>query len=35
MPIQLAVVEGNRAGTALYEGLGFRAVGELRTILFS
>lgn len=33
--VQLAVVEGNVAGIALYEGLGFRPVGRLRTILFT
>jgi RimJ/RimL family protein N-acetyltransferase len=33
--VQLAVVEGNAAGERLYEGLGFEAFGELRTILFA
>jgi ribosomal protein S18 acetylase RimI-like enzyme len=32
--VQLAVVERNAAATGLYEGLGFRRFGELRTILF-
>jgi ribosomal protein S18 acetylase RimI-like enzyme len=32
--VQLAVVEGNVAGQRLYEGLGFKAMGLLRTILF-
>ncbi len=33
--VQLAVVEGNAPGIALYENLGFRSVGRLRTILFT
>jgi RimJ/RimL family protein N-acetyltransferase len=33
--VQLAVVEGNRAGEALYHSLGFRAFERLRTILFT
>jgi len=33
--VQLAVVEGNAPGIALYEKLGFRPVGRLRTILFT
>ncbi len=33
--IQLAVVEGNDAGRGLYEGLGFKPIGKLRTILFT
>jgi RimJ/RimL family protein N-acetyltransferase len=33
--VQLAVVDGNRAGEALYEGLGFRPFAKLRTILFA
>ena len=33
--VQLAVVDGNRPGEALYEGLGFRPFAKLRTILFS
>ncbi len=33
--VQLAVVEGNTAGRRLYEGLGFEAFSELRTILFT
>lgn len=33
--VQLAVVEGNAAAQRLYSGLGFRACGSLRTILFS
>jgi hypothetical protein len=33
--VQLAVVEGNVPGIALYERLGFRPVGRLRTILFT
>jgi RimJ/RimL family protein N-acetyltransferase len=33
--VQLAVVEGNVAGQRLYEGLGFKPFGRLRTILFS
>ncbi len=33
--VQLAVVEGNSAAEALYEGLGFRSFGRLRTLLFS
>ena len=33
--VQLAVVDGNRPGEALYEGLGFRSFAKLRTILFS
>jgi RimJ/RimL family protein N-acetyltransferase len=33
--VQLAVVDGNRAGEGLYDGLGFRPFGKLRTILFS
>jgi predicted GNAT family acetyltransferase len=32
--VQLAVVDGNRPAIGLYEGLGFRPFGELRTILF-
>ena len=32
--VQLAVVEGNDRATSLYEGLGFEAFAELRTILF-
>lgn len=32
--VQLAVVEGNEAAERLYEALGFKAVGLLRTILF-
>ena len=32
--LQLAVVDGNTAGMALYEGLGFSIFDELRTILF-
>jgi ribosomal protein S18 acetylase RimI-like enzyme len=33
--VQLAVVDGNQAGQALYERLGFEPFGKLRTILFS
>ncbi len=33
--VQLAVVEGNVAGEALYSSLGFRAFERLRTILFT
>lgn len=33
--IQLAVIDGNDAGRGLYEGLGFKPIGKLRTILFS
>jgi predicted GNAT family acetyltransferase len=33
--VQLAVVEGNVAGVRLYERLGFKPFGRLRTILFS
>ena len=33
--VQLAVVEGNVAGVRLYERLGFKPVGKLRTVLFS
>jgi RimJ/RimL family protein N-acetyltransferase len=33
--VQLAVVDGNRPGEALYDGLGFRPFAKLRTILFS
>jgi RimJ/RimL family protein N-acetyltransferase len=33
--VQLAVVEGNVPGVRLYERLGFRPFGRLRTILFS
>ncbi|MGI9592381.1 MAG: GNAT family N-acetyltransferase [Myxococcota bacterium] len=33
--VQLAVVEGNAPGIALYEKLGFKATGRLRTILFT
>ena len=32
--VQLAVVDGNEAGFSVYEGLGFSAFDELRTILF-
>jgi RimJ/RimL family protein N-acetyltransferase len=32
--VQLAVVEGNEGAQALYEGLGFKPFGRLRTILF-
>jgi predicted GNAT family acetyltransferase len=32
--VQLAVVEGNEGAKALYEGLGFKPFGRLRTILF-
>ncbi|MHC5021785.1 MAG: GNAT family N-acetyltransferase [Planctomycetota bacterium] len=33
--VQLAVVDGNRAAERLYESLGFKPVGKLRTILFT
>jgi predicted GNAT family acetyltransferase len=33
--VQLAVVDGNDAGTRLYESLGFKPFAKLRTILFS
>jgi len=33
--VQLAVVDGNEAGRRLYEGLGFKSFGKLRTILFT
>jgi predicted GNAT family acetyltransferase len=33
--VQLAVVDGNEAGRRLYEGLGFKPFGKLRTILFA
>jgi ribosomal protein S18 acetylase RimI-like enzyme len=33
--VQLAVVDGNTAGVRLYESLGFKPVGRLRTVLFS
>jgi ribosomal protein S18 acetylase RimI-like enzyme len=33
--VQLAVVDGNTAGMRLYERLGFKPVGKLRTVLFS
>jgi predicted GNAT family acetyltransferase len=33
--IQLAVVDGNEAARRLYEGLGFKPFGKLRTILFT
>jgi ribosomal protein S18 acetylase RimI-like enzyme len=33
--VQLAVVEGNHAARALYEGLGFEPFSRLRTILFT
>ena len=33
--VQLAVIDGNEAGRALYEGLGFKPFGKLRTILFT
>jgi RimJ/RimL family protein N-acetyltransferase len=33
--VQLAVVDGNRGAERLYEGLGFKSVGKLRTILFT
>jgi predicted GNAT family acetyltransferase len=33
--VQLAVVDGNRAGRSLYEGLGFQPFAKLRTILFA
>ena len=33
--VQLAVVEGNAPGIAVYEKLGFRPVDRLRTILFT
>ena len=33
--VQLAVIDGNEAGRALYEGLGFTPFGKLRTILFT
>jgi len=33
--VQLAVIEGNAAAHGLYERLGFKAAGKLRTILFA
>jgi len=33
--VQLAVIEGNEAGVALYRGLGFRSFARLRTVLFA
>jgi RimJ/RimL family protein N-acetyltransferase len=33
--VQLAVVDGNEAAHRLYEGLGFKPFGKLRTILFT
>ncbi len=33
--VQLAVVDGNDAAQSLYEGLGFKPFGRLRTILFT
>jgi ribosomal protein S18 acetylase RimI-like enzyme len=33
--VQLAVVDGNQAARRLYEGLGFKPFGKLRTILFA
>ena len=33
--VQLSVVDGNEAGRSLYESLGFKPFGKLRTILFS
>ncbi|MBW2665398.1 MAG: GNAT family N-acetyltransferase [Deltaproteobacteria bacterium] len=33
--VQLAVVDGNTAGVRLYERLGFKPIGKLRTVLFS
>jgi RimJ/RimL family protein N-acetyltransferase len=33
--VQLAVVDGNEAARRLYEGLGFKPFGKLRTILFA
>jgi predicted GNAT family acetyltransferase len=33
--VQLAVVEGNAPGIRLYESLGFKPFGRLRTILFT
>ncbi len=33
--IQLAVIDGNDAARGLYEGLGFKPIGKLRTILFT
>jgi RimJ/RimL family protein N-acetyltransferase len=33
--VQLAVVDGNEAARRLYEGLGFKPFGKLRTILFT
>ncbi len=33
--VQLAVVDGNEPGRSLYESLGFKPFGKLRTILFS
>jgi ribosomal protein S18 acetylase RimI-like enzyme len=33
--VQLALVDGNEAGRGLYEGLGFKPIGKLRTILFN
>jgi len=33
--VQLAVVDGNDAAQRLYEGLGFKPFGRVRTILFT
>ena len=33
--VQLSVVDGNEAARRLYEGLGFKPFGKLRTILFA
>jgi predicted GNAT family acetyltransferase len=33
--VQLAVVDGNEPGRALYESLGFKPFAKLRTILFA
>jgi predicted GNAT family acetyltransferase len=33
--VQLSVVDGNEAGRRLYERLGFKVIGKLRTILFT
>jgi len=33
--VQLTVVEGNTAGVALYEGLGFESFARVRTIQFT